>query len=173
MTGSAVVSRCISPAGAVFALLLAALIMTGTLSATVPAHAVEPDEILSDAGLEARARHISKEIRCLVCRNESIDDSSADLARDLRLLVRERLVAGDTDDQVRGYLVDRFGEFVLLRPQFSFANAMLWLAGPVLFVIGLIASLIYLRGRRPGMAEAAPDGLSDTEKDELDRILKG
>ncbi len=133
-----------------------------------PAHAVQPDEILEDPALEERAREISKELRCLVCRNESIDDSNAGLARDLRLLVRERLVAGDSDPEVKEYLVDRYGEFVLLKPVFSMANALLWIAGPLLFVIGLIVSIFYIRSRSPVEAAA----LSAEEKAELDRILK-
>ncbi|MFK7942376.1 MAG: cytochrome c-type biogenesis protein [Paracoccaceae bacterium] len=130
--------------------------------------AVQPDEILEDPGLEARAREISKELRCLVCRNESIDDSNAGLARDLRLLVRERLVAGDTDPEVKTYLVARYGEFVLLKPVFSMANAALWFAGPILFVLGLLAALFYLRSRRT----AVPDRLSAEEQAELDRLLR-
>ncbi|MEM1298771.1 MAG: cytochrome c-type biogenesis protein [Pseudomonadota bacterium] len=136
--------------------------------APISVYAVQPDEVLDDPALEERAREISKELRCLVCRNESIDDSNAGLARDLRLLVRERLVAGDTDAEVKTYLVDRFGEFVLLKPVFSMANAALWFAGPLLFILGLIASIAYLRSRRP----AAPDGLSSEEQAELDRLLK-
>ena len=108
-------------------------------------------------------------VRCLVCRNESIDDSNAGLARDLRLLVRERLVAGDTDAEVKSYLVDRYGEFVLLQPVFSMANAALWFAGPILFVLGLIAAFVFLRGRRT----ASTDGLSPEEQAEVDRLLKG
>ena len=150
---------------------LAVLVMM--LAMVGPVHAVEPDEVLADPALEARAREISKELRCLVCRNESIDDSSASLARDLRLLVRERLVAGDTDQEVKDYLVDRYGEFVLLKPEFSIANAALWLAGPILFILGLIAAVIYIRGRKPGAAETTPAALSAEEQAELDRILKG
>lgn len=143
--------------------LAAALIATAAV-------AVQPDEMLPDPALEARARGITQEVRCLVCRNESIDDSGADLARDLRLLVRERLVAGDSDAQVRDYLVARYGEFVLLKPTFSWGNAAIWLAGPVLFVLGLIASLAYLRGRRQSaMADAA---LSPQEQAKLERILR-
>jgi len=137
-----------------------------------PAQAVQPDEMLADPALEARVREISKEVRCLVCRNESIDDSNAELARDLRLLVRERLTAGDSDAEVLGYLVERYGEFVLLKPQFSLANAVLWGAGPAAFLIGLIAIAAYLRTRRPQtMANEAP--LTDGEKKRLDDILKG
>jgi cytochrome c-type biogenesis protein CcmH len=109
--------------------------------------APQPDEILKDPELEARARDVSEEIRCLVCRNESIDESNADLARDLRLLVRERIEAGDSNAQVKDYLVERYGEFVLLKPTFSAGNAAIWLAGPVLFVLGGLAAAAYLRSR--------------------------
>ncbi len=149
----------------VILLLLALLI-------AAPVQAVEPDEMLADPGLEARARAISKEVRCLVCRNESIDDSNAGLARDLRLLVRERLTAGDSDAEVLDYLVERYGEFVLLKPQFSAANAALWLAGPIALLLGLIAIVAYHRTRRPhAAANEAP--LSDEEKMRLDDILNG
>ena len=143
-------------------------ILFASLCLISPAYAVQPDEILEDPALEERAREISKELRCLVCRNESIDDSNAGLARDLRLLVRERLVAGDSDPEVKEYLVDRYGEFVLLKPVFSMANALLWIAGPLLFVIGLLVSIFYIRSRSPVEAAA----LSAEEKAELDRILK-
>jgi cytochrome c-type biogenesis protein CcmH len=149
----------------VILLLLALLVVA-------PAQAVQPDEMLADPVLEARARAISKEVRCLVCRNESIDDSNAKLARDLRLLVRERLVAGDSDADVLDYLVERYGEFVLLRPKFSAANALLWLAGPITLLLGLIAIVAYHRARRPH-AEAREAPLSDEEKKRLDDILKG
>ena len=153
--------------------LLALLIMVPAQ----PAQAVQPDEMLADPVLEARARELSKELRCLVCRNESIDDSNAGLARDLRLLVRERLTAGDSDAEVLNYLVERYGEFVLLKPKFSTANAALWLAGPAAFLIGLIAIAAYLRTRRPqtaangAAANEAP--LSDAEKKRLEDILGG
>ena len=151
---------------------LVALLSAMMLMFVPEVRAVEPDEILSDPVLEARAREVSKEVRCLVCRNESIDDSNADLARDLRILVRERIVAGDTNEEVKDYLVDRYGEYVLLRPRFSVSNAFLWLAGPVLFLLGLIAVVVYIRRRRPGMADGATTKLSDAERAELDRILK-
>ena len=142
------------------------------LLVAAPAYSVQPDEMLADPVLEARARAISKEVRCLVCRNESIDDSNAELARDLRLLVRERLTVGDSDAEVLGYLVDRYGEFVLLKPIFSAANALLWLSGPIAFLLGLIAIVAYHRTRRPrAAANAAP--LSDAEKRRLDDILDG
>lgn len=137
-----------------------------------PAMGVQPDEVLSDPLLESRARELSKELRCLVCRNESIDDSNADLARDLRLLVRERLVAGDTDAEVKAFLVDRYGEFVLLRPAFSWTNAALWFAGPILFLIGLVAAIVYIRARKPEEASSEPAALSVEERKELERILE-
>lgn len=136
-----------------------------------PAAAVQPDEILEDPALEARARALSKEIRCLVCRNESIDDSNADLARDLRLLVRERIEVGDDDTAVRQYLVDRYGEFVLLKPTLTAQNAVLWLAGPVLFLIGGAAALMFLNGRR-GAAAPKEAPLSAEEEAALEEILK-
>ncbi|MEM6905001.1 MAG: cytochrome c-type biogenesis protein, partial [Pseudomonadota bacterium] len=123
-----------------------ALLVALTLLAS-PALAVQPDEILDDPELEARAREITKEVRCLVCRNESIDDSSASLARDLRLLVRERLVAGDTDAEVMTYLVDRYGEFVLLRPPLNAGNLLLWLSGPIFLLAGGAAAYIFVRNR--------------------------
>ncbi len=123
------------------AAVLFALVLIG------PAFAVNPDEQLADPALEERALEISKGIRCLVCQNETIDDSNADLARDLRLLVRERLTEGDSDDQVRQYLVDRYGEFVLLLPRFNWHTWLLWLATPIVFLIGAIA--IWMRAKRP------------------------
>ncbi|MGB7320768.1 MAG: cytochrome c-type biogenesis protein, partial [Albidovulum sp.] len=104
--------------------------MTLLLTQITPVRAVQPDEILPDPALEARARALSTGLRCLVCRNENIDESNADLARDLRLLVRERLVAGDSDTEVIAFLVERFGEYVLLTPTSGGANLILWLAGP-------------------------------------------
>ena len=114
-----------------------------------PALAVQPDEVMSDPALEARARVISKDLRCLVCRNESIDESHAELARDLRILVRERLAAGDSNEQVIDFVVDRYGEYVLLRPLNTGSNMVLWLAGP-----GLL--LVALGGGLPTCAVAAP-----------------
>ena len=105
---------------------------------TVFAFGVEPDEILSDPALEIRARKISLELRCLVCRNENIDSSNAELARDLRVVVRERLVLGDTDDDVLNYVHARYGDFVLLRPKFLGWSIVLWMIGPLSFIIGLI-----------------------------------
>lgn len=133
------------------------------------AFAVEPDEILSDPVLEERARELSKGIRCLVCRNESIDESNAELARDLRLLVRERLVEGDSDEEVIDYLVSRFGEYVLLTPRADGVNLLLWWAAPILFLGGLGIAAIYVRGRKE---EPAPDGLSDAEKERLSELTR-
>ncbi|MCB1334394.1 MAG: cytochrome c-type biogenesis protein CcmH [Roseivivax sp.] len=136
-----------------------------------PALAVQPDEMLADPALEARAREISKGLRCLVCQNENIDDSNASLARDLRILVRERLTEGDTDDQVRAYLVDRYGEFVLLKPTSGGANTLLWLAGPILFVLAAGTGALYIR-RRSTAEPRTEAGLSEAEQARLDEILK-
>lgn len=133
-----------------------------------PAYAVQPDEILDDPALEARARDLSKELRCLVCRNESIDDSNASLARDLRLLVRERLVAGDTDDETIEYIVDRYGEFVLLRPPLNAGNLALWLSGPILLIIGGATAFIYIR-RKP-TATPTIGGLTEEEAQRLKEL---
>ena len=131
------------------------------------AAAVQPDEVLDDPVLETRARAISAELRCLVCQNESIDESNADLARDLRILVRERLVEGDTDDEVMDFVVARYGEFVLLRPNAAGANLVLWLAGPILFLLALGMIWASFRGRKP----AAPEGLSEAEEARLRELL--
>ena len=119
--------------------LLSVMLMAFALASAMPAaHAVEPDEVLADPQLELRARDLSAVLRCLVCRNQSIDDSNAPLARDLRLLVRERLKAGDTDAQVRDFVVARYGDFVLLKPPFSVTTLLLWIA-PLLALLGAIA----------------------------------
>ncbi|HUE46640.1 MAG TPA: cytochrome c-type biogenesis protein [Aestuariivirgaceae bacterium] len=132
--------------------------------------AVQPDEVLNDAELEARARAISVDIRCLVCQNQSIDDSDAPLARDLRLLVRERLVAGDSNAEVVDYLVDRYGEFVLLQPRFGLHTLVLWL-GP--FAILALAALAAVRWRRPaGPGNSGEAALSPDEARRLDDLMK-
>lgn len=135
-----------------------------------PVFAVQPDEILDDPALEARARELSKDLRCLVCRNESIDDSNADLARDLRLLVRERLVEGDTDDEAMEFIVARYGEYVLLKPKAGGTNLVLYLAGPAMLLLALGMAGIYLRRRQsaPVLAEA---GLDADEQARLKEIL--
>jgi cytochrome c-type biogenesis protein CcmH len=147
--------------------LPAYLLLALTLLAS-PAHAVQPDEILPDPALEARARAISEGLRCLVCQNQSIDDSDAPLAKDLRLLVRERLKAGDSDQQIVDYIVARYGEFVLLKPRFEPKTLLLWLATPVLFLLAL-AGIGFAYRRRESAREGAP--LSVSEKRRLKRIL--
>ena len=145
------------------------LVLALTLFMAAPALAVLPDEVLADPALEARARTISSQLRCLVCQNESIDDSNADLAREIRLIVRERLVAGDTDEQVMQYLVDRYGEFVLLKPVFAPHTLILWTAAPIVLVIGGIAIVIAARRKR---ATAAPEEteLTPDEQRALDEL---
>jgi cytochrome c-type biogenesis protein CcmH len=132
--------------------------------------AVQPDEILSDAAMERRARAISAGLRCLVCQNQSIDDSDAPLAKDLRVLVRERLVAGDSDSQVVDYVVARYGDFVLLKPPMNTHTLLLWLA-PLMLLAGVVVFIIRrLSNPPPVPATAVP--LSDQEQAALDRILK-
>ncbi len=133
-----------------------------------PVAAVQPDEILADAGLEARARSISALIRCPVCQGETIDDSNATIARDLRLVIRERLVAGDSDQAAIDYVVARYGEVILFRPRFGGANLVLWLAGPVMLGAGLGAVALYLRRRQRPVAAAA---LSKDEEARLAELL--
>jgi cytochrome c-type biogenesis protein CcmH len=134
-----------------------------------PALAVEPDEILADPVLETRARHISEGLRCLVCQNQSIDDSNAPLARDLRLLVRDRLKQGDSDAQVMQFIEDRYGEFVLLRPPFNVRTLLLWLA-PLLVLLGAIAVAVRGFARRRPLSVAAP-ALTAAEEDKLRMLL--
>jgi cytochrome c-type biogenesis protein CcmH len=138
------------------------------LLASLPAHAVNPDEVLPDPALEVRARALSAQLRCMVCQNQSIDDSNADLARDLRLLVRQRIKDGDTDQQVLDYLVSRYGEFVLLKPRLSEHTLLLWGTPIFLALVGAAIIVIQLR-RRPGPAVAA---LSEEEQEKLEAILK-
>jgi cytochrome c-type biogenesis protein CcmH len=135
----------------------------------LPAAAVEPDEVLPDAALEARARTISTELRCLVCQNQSIDDSNAPLARDLRVLVRERLKAGDSDSDVIRYIVDRYGEFVLLRPTIGAHTLLLWLAPLAILLIA--AGTIAWRLKRSSAANPQPAALSPEEQSRLDALL--
>jgi cytochrome c-type biogenesis protein CcmH len=137
-----------------------------------PAFAVNPGEALDDPALEARARAISAELRCLVCQNQSIDLSDADLAHELRLVVRERLLAGDTDAEVQDYVVARYGEFVLLRPVFAPHTLVLWIAAPALLIAGLIAVIVGARRRRQAVAADEPAPLSAEERHALDS-LKG
>lgn len=133
------------------------------------ARAVQPDEVLPDANMEARARALSAELRCLVCQNQSIDDSNAPLARDLRLLVRERLKSGDSDDAVRKFVVARYGEFVLLRPPFSTSTLLLWLGPPFMLLLTLAFLLVKMR-RQKQAATVVP--LTASEAARLEALLK-
>jgi cytochrome c-type biogenesis protein CcmH len=148
---------------------LAALLLIGCPSA----HAVQPDEIMTDAGKEARARELSRELRCMVCQNQSIDDSEAPLARDLRLLVRERIAAGDSDNQVIDFLVARYGEFVLLKPRFNPHTLLLWLLPPLALVGGGLALWTASRRRSkfPGAEDPALLKLTAEEEDRLERLI--
>lgn len=140
------------------------------LSLSVPALAVEPNEVLDDPVLESRAREISKGLRCMQCQNETIDESSADIARDLRLAVRERLVAGDSDVETVAYIVDRYGEFALLKPTKTGSNLVLWLAGPLMFLLALGVGIGFIRRSSAKQSEAA-SGLTEDEKARLDQLL--
>jgi cytochrome c-type biogenesis protein CcmH len=133
-------------------------------------HAVQPDEILADSSLEARARALSRMLRCMVCQNQSIDDSDAPLARDLRLLVRERLVAGDTDEQVLDFLVARYGEFVLLKPLMTWHTAILWLGPPALLLGGGLV-LVFLRRRKQTNVATGAIALTAAEEARLNELL--
>ncbi len=148
--------------------LLLALALAAAFLPAGPVLAVQPDEMLKDPAAEARARKLSAELRCLVCQNESIDDSNAPLAKDLRLLVRERITAGDTDAAIRTFLVQRYGEFVLLRPPFSIRT--LFLYGAPFAALGLGGWLIWRRSRRLP-APTAAGSLTDEEKARLDRLI--
>ena len=148
--------------------MMRAVILALVLLAS-PAFAVQPDEMLQDPGLEARARAISQNLRCPVCQGEDIDDSNAPISRDLRLAVRERLVAGDSDAQVVDYVVARYGEFVLFQPRAEGANWILWLAGPLMLLAGAGIALAMSR-RRAVAAEA--EALSDTDKARLAELLE-
>jgi len=144
------------------AIMAAALFLIATV-----AYAVEPSEMLKDPALEARARAISQELRCLVCQNQSIDDSNADLAHDLRVIVRERLAAGDSDQQVKDYLVARYGDFVLLDPPFRARTLILWLGPAALLALGAIVIAVVLRRRQ----SETPAPLSEDESRRLARLL--
>jgi cytochrome c-type biogenesis protein CcmH len=139
------------------------------LLAPCTAFAVQPDEVLKDPVLEARARHLSEELRCMVCQNQSIDDSAAPLARDLRLLVRQRLEAGDTDRQVLDFLVARYGDFVLLKPPFKLDTLLLWGLPPAALIAGLIALFAMARQRRT--ANLQPSALSADEQKRLSTLV--
>ena len=148
---------------AAFALLM--------LMALPAAHAVQPDEIMSDPAKEARARELSRELRCMVCQNQSIDDSDAPLARDLRLLVRERIGAGDSNSQVLDFLVARYGEFVLLKPRFERQTLLLWLLAPVLLIGGGVALWLQIRRRARNGADVPASPLTPDEQARLAALM--
>jgi cytochrome c-type biogenesis protein CcmH len=154
--------------------LLRILIAAFALFTATAAHAVQPDEILKDPALESRARALSKELRCMVCQNQSIDDSDAPRARDLRVLVRERLVAGDSDEKVLQFLTDRYGAFVLLKPQFNAETAVLWLAPLFVLLAGGIGLIAFLRRRRAGVPVAAGEGdrLTPAEQARITELMR-
>ncbi|MDY8109147.1 cytochrome c-type biogenesis protein [Fulvimarina sp. 2208YS6-2-32] len=155
------------------ALAIALLVTVGAPAAglvATPAHAVEPDEVLADPALEARARQLSTGLRCMVCQNQSIDDSNAGLAKDLRVLVRERLVAGDTDEEVITYLVSRYGEFVLLRPRVSIGTIALWATPFAVLLAGIGYAVIAMRRREND--DVPTPTLSDEEKRALAKVMK-
>lgn len=154
-------------------LLIAVSIVAGSLLAAnvQKAWAVNPDEILADPVLEKRARDLSAGLRCMVCQNQSIDDSDADLARDLRLLVRERLVQGDSDEQVIDFLVSRYGEFVLLKPRLDKQTIILWSFPVIILIIGI--SVIWFSRRKAGSTQPQIVPLNDEEKQRLQNLLDG
>ncbi len=145
------------------------IMVLAILFAAAPAFAVNPDEVLADPALEARARAISAELRCMVCQNQSIDDSNAELAKDLRLLVRKRVTDGDSDSQVMDYIVSRYGEFVLLKPRFEMKTMLLWGAPLLLFVVGGIALAVFAR-RRAGKPTGS--ALTAEEQARLTELLR-
>jgi cytochrome c-type biogenesis protein CcmH len=147
--------------------LLALAVAAGAYAA--PAHAVLPDEVLRDPVLEARARALSRDLRCMVCQNQSIDDSDAPLARDLRILVRERLKAGDGDRQVLDFLTARYGDFVLLRPRLSWRTAALWGTPAAILILGAFGLVVVLRRRAPAAQTAT---LSAAEQQRVDDLLR-
>ena len=152
-------------------LLALALTLGLGLGARAPAFAVEPDEILRDPALETRARGLSAELRCLVCQNQSIDDSQAPLAKDLRVLVRQRLEAGDSDGEVRRYLVERYGNFILLKPPFETGTLLLWLTPGLVLLVGAGALLAKARRRPAGAGQGGEAALTEAEKRRLAEML--
>ena len=150
--------------------MIRALALLLVLSIAAPAWAVEPDEMLADPAQEARAREVGQELRCLVCQNQSIDDSNAPLARDLRILVRERIKAGDSNTQVMDFVVARYGDFVRLRPPMRAETYLLWFGPALVLAIALGALLLALRRRRSASRTAPLDA---DERARLDKILDG
>ena len=151
---------------------LQALMLLVALLAPSASPAVEPGEMLSNPALEARARTLSKDLRCMVCQNESIDDSGAPLAHDLRVLVRDRIKAGDSDAQVLDFLVARYGEFVLLKPRLSWHTVALWGLPPAVLLVGAVMVLVDLRRRRSGQAAGEQTNLTAAEEARLAELLR-
>ncbi|MCJ7597584.1 MAG: cytochrome c-type biogenesis protein CcmH [Methyloceanibacter sp.] len=149
--------------------ILSCFMVAAVLTVAAPAFAVQPDEVLPDPALEARARAISSGLRCLVCQNQSIDDSDAPLARDLRILVRDRLKAGDSDDEIIDFVVARYGEFVLLKPRFETHTLLLWLATPAVGIAAIAILILAARRRKNQTNQAVP--LSESEKRRLKKLL--
>lgn len=149
--------------------ILLCFMVAAVLTVAAPAFAVQPDEVLPDPALEARARAISSGLRCLVCQNQSIDDSDAPLARDLRILVRDRLKAGDSDDEIIDFVVARYGEFVLLKPRFEPHTLLLWLATPAVGIAAIAILVLAARRRKNQTNQAVP--LSESEKRRLKKLL--
>lgn len=152
---------------------LAVLLLLPLLLLTVPQPAgaiVDPRERLEDPALEARARELSKDLRCLVCQNQSIDDSNAELAQDLRILVRERLLAGDSDEAALDFIVARYGDYVLLRPPMQANTYALWFGPALIFALGTVAAVVFLRRRAAGV-DRSPDPLSEEERARVDALL--
>lgn len=145
------------------------LMLLAALTCAMPVFAVQPDEVLADQRLEARARELSRELRCMVCQNQSIDDSDASLARDLRVLVRERLQAGDSNQQVLDFLTARYGEFVLLNPRFSLRTVLLWLLPMTLVVIGAFSLFVLVRRQRA--RAPANEKLTPAEQARLGKLV--
>ena len=141
----------------------------------VSAMAIEPDEILADPALETRAREVSKGLRCVVCQNQSIDDSNAELARDMRILVRDRIFAGDSNQQVTDYMVDRYGDYVLLSPPMKPSTYLLWFGPVLIFGLGMLAVIFFYRRRPAAGTPGAPQeqSLSNAEKEKLKDLMKG
>jgi len=148
-------------------MLLAILAM---VSFSAVAHAVDPDEVLKDPAQEARAREITRELRCVVCQNQSVDDSDAPLAKDIRVLVRERIAAGETDQAVRDFIVQRYGQYVLLRPPLAVDTALIWIGPFALFAIALGTALLFLRRGRGDASQPQP--LTPEEQRRLDERLQ-
>ena len=155
----------------IYRVLAIALISITMMS---PAHAVNPDEILEDLALEARARVVGKELRCLVCQNQSIDDSDADLARDLRVLVRERITQGDSNEEVIDYVVSRYGDFVLLNPPFKLKTYALWFGPWLILVFGVVVIWLFYRRRHTAFSEgnATANSLNEKEATRLKKVME-